>query len=46
MNISTIYKSLKYINDIRAVKNNRIGNRIGWRIGGKISNSFLNKFFR
>ena len=46
MNMSTIYKALKYINDIRAVKNNRIGKRIGWRIGGKISNSFLNKFFK
>ena len=46
MNMSTIYKALKYINDIRAVKNNRIAKRIGWRIGGKISNKFLNKFFK
>lgn len=46
MNMSTIYKALKYINDIRAVKNKRIGKRIGWRIGGKISNNFLNKLFK
>lgn len=46
MNMSLIYKILKYINDFRAIKNNRIGKRIGWRIGGKISNSFLNKFFK
>lgn len=46
MNTSTIYKALKYINDIRAIKNNRIAKRIGWRIGGKISNSFLNKLFK
>lgn len=46
MDMSTIYKALKYINDIRAIKNNRIGKRIGWRVGGKISNKFLSKLFR
>lgn len=46
MNMSLIYKILKYINDFRAIKNNRIGKRIWWRIGGKISNNFLNKFFK
>lgn len=33
MNMSIIYKALKYINDFSAVKNNRIGKCIGWRIG-------------
>lgn len=41
-----IYKLLKYINDIRAIKNGRIGKRIGWRICGKLSNGFLNKLFK
>lgn len=41
-----IYTLLKYINDFRAVKNNRIGNRIGWRISGKIANKTFGKFFK
>lgn len=44
--MSWIYTILKYINDIRAVKNNRIGKRIGWRVSGKAANKLFGRLFK
>lgn len=43
--MNTIYKMLKYVNDIRAIKNNRIGKRIGYRISGKFTGRLLGRLF-
>ena len=44
--MNLIYTILKYINDIRAVKNGRVAKRIGWRLSGKTANKFFGKLFR
>ena len=44
--MSLIYAILKYFNDLKAIKNDRIVNRIGWRIAGKVSGKFFGKWFR
>ncbi|WP_020008584.1 hypothetical protein [Salinicoccus albus] len=41
-----LYKILKYSNDAKAVKNNRIGQRAGRRIFGKISGKIARSIFK
>jgi len=44
--MNVIYKLLKYINDFKAIKNNRIGKRIGWRVSGKVTGRLFGKLFK
>ena len=41
-----IYQALKYSNDIKAVKKNKVGRRIGRRIAGKATGRLFGKVFR
>jgi hypothetical protein len=44
--MNLIYKLLKYINDFKAIKNNRVMKRVGWRVSGKLSGRLFGKLFR
>ena len=44
--MNLIYKLLKYINDFKAIKNNRVIKRVGWRVIGKLSGRLFGKLFR
>lgn len=44
--LSLIYKVLKVVNDVKAVKNGRIVERLGWRVAGKLSGKLFGKWFK
>ena len=41
----TVYQLLKFINDVRAIRNGRVGRRIGRRVYGKATGSVARKVF-
>lgn len=43
---SLIYSVLKYSNDYKAVKNNKVGRRVGRRIYGKVTGKIARKLFK
>ena len=45
MNLHSIYKALKYINDVKAVKKGKVGRRVGRRIYGKAAGRLARKWF-
>lgn len=46
MKKSTIYKLLKWSNDLNAIKKGKIGKRLGRRIGGKMTGKGLGRLFK
>lgn len=42
---SILYWLAKFLGDVQAVRNNRVGKRIGWRLSGKLTSRILGKIF-
>lgn len=42
----TIYRWLKYSNDINAVRRGKVGRRVGRRVYGKVTGKWARRLFR
>ncbi len=43
---SFLYALLRILNDLNAVKKNKVGRRIGRRAAGKVTQKMMNKIFK